>query len=87
MKGNKKGCRMVPVDRMELDFLDSDIDRTLPDNAMLKIYTYQSQIKRVQALFFDNCDNKINGKLNTVVAKVTRDLTTAFSWINAFTTV
>ena len=78
---------MVPVDRMELDFLDSDIDRTLPDNAMLKIYTYQSQIKRVQALFFDNCDKKINGKLNTVVAKVTRDLTTAFSWINTFTTV
>lgn len=33
---------------MELEFLDEDIDRTLPDNAMMKIITYQTQIKRVQ---------------------------------------
>ena len=50
---------------------------------MLKIYTYQSQIKRVQALFFSECDGQVNGKLNTVVAKVTRDLTKAFQAIKA----
>ena len=30
MKGNKKGCRPAGVDRMELEFLDEDINRTLP---------------------------------------------------------
>ena len=55
----------------------------MSDNAMLKIYTYQSQIKRVQALFFSECDEMVNGKLNTVVAKVTRDLTKAFQAIKA----
>ena len=82
---------------MELEFLDDDINRTLPDNAMMKIYTYQTQIKRVQvkkdifvkmrkifskALFFNGCNRQINGKLSTVVAKVTRDLTTAFTAVN-----
>ena len=54
VKGNKKGCKPSGVDRMELEFLDEDIDRTLPDNAMMKIITYQTQIKRVQVnLHFD----------------------------------
>ena len=48
VKGNKKGCKPAGVDRMELEFLDEVIDRTLPDNAMMKIITYQTQIKRVQ---------------------------------------
>ena len=51
VKGNKKGCKPSGVDRMELEFLDEDIDRTLPDNAMMKIITYQTQIKRVQVNF------------------------------------
>ena len=59
------------------------IKNHVEDNAMLKIYTYQSQIKRVQALFFSECDGMVNGKLNTVVAKVTRDLTKAFQAIKA----
>ena len=48
VRGNKKACRPSGVDRMELEFLDDDINRTLPDNAMMKIFTYQTQIKRVQ---------------------------------------
>jgi len=66
---------------MELSFLDGELERTLPDNAMLKVYTYQTQIKRIQALFFSECSPKINSKLSTIVAKVTRDFTTAFGWI------
>lgn len=96
IKGKKSGCdpQNSELDRSELDLIDEDMDRFLPgfvrfmpflyflDNAMLKVFTYQSQMEKVQNIFFKNCSAKINEKLTDVLKRVTRDFTTAFGTIN-----
>ena len=57
--GNLKYCRIFKF----IKYLDEEIDRLLPDSAMLKIYTYQNSMKKIQALFFSSCSAKVNGKL------------------------
>ncbi|CAG5109518.1 Oidioi.mRNA.OKI2018_I69.chr2.g4044.t1.cds [Oikopleura dioica] len=84
IKGKKNGCdpQNSELDRSELEMMDEDMERFLPDNAMLKVFTYQSQMERVQNIFFKNCSEKINEKLTDVVRRVTRDFTTAFGAMN-----
>jgi len=67
IKGNKKGCEPGGVDRIEMEYLDAEMNRVLPDNAMLKVYSYQTQMKRIQALFFEGCNMKVNAKLRHVL--------------------
>ena len=79
MRGNKRGCKPGPVEAVELDALDALLERDIPaEAAMLKIVTYQTQIKRLHRLFFASCNRMVNRKLDGIIARLTRDLTQAY---------